>query len=340
MNLLEPWILFRLVAGLVAAALFVRAAWVGTRVLKYFHLRSTAEGQLALERQIELAATSARVGAVIQVGALWLSIVAADRLTATIRGAMCGYGVVHANAYGAPSIVATIAAALAAGVELQVLALDRATRSLALVRPLAYFAIGLAALSLVDLSLSGWWLGTLDMSVVASCCSTGIDAAASALERGHTAGPRVLVAIAAAVLVPLATIAALVASRRAKRGSVALSGALAAFALPVGVAAIILEVAPYVYEVPHHRCPYCLFKADALYLGYPLFAAAFLAFVWGVGAGVAALLAKADGVAEPFAPFARRLLRREAVAWALAFALAAAPIVRYAIVAPGASLFR
>ena len=80
-NLLEPWVLLRLAAGLVAFALFARAALTAQRVLRHFDVRRATEGQLALEKRVELAATFARVGAVVQVAALALSALTADRLS-------------------------------------------------------------------------------------------------------------------------------------------------------------------------------------------------------------------------------------------------------------------
>ena len=100
LNLLEPWILLRLVAGIVAAALFARAALTALKVLRRFDVSKTNEGQLALEKQVELASTLVRVGTFVQVGSLAFGVLAADRLSQGIRGAMCAYGVFHANEWG------------------------------------------------------------------------------------------------------------------------------------------------------------------------------------------------------------------------------------------------
>ena len=97
MNLLEPWVLLRLVAGLVAVLLFARGAMTAQKVLRHFDLHRASEGQLALEKQIELGATFVRIAAVIQVLALLLSALGADRMSRGVRGAMCAYGVFSAN---------------------------------------------------------------------------------------------------------------------------------------------------------------------------------------------------------------------------------------------------
>ncbi len=340
MNGLEPWVLVRLAAGLCALCLFARGAWVAARVLRFGHLASSGEGQLALERQAELAATAARVGAAVQVFALFLSAVVADRMAPSVRGAMCGYGVVHANEAGPWSVAATLGAAVAAGAYWQVLRLDRAHRSLALLRPVSWGALLLAGASAIDFGLVLQWLGGLDLSVVASCCSSGADAGGEALARGAGGGAREAATAAALVAMPLAFWAALWAARGGGRGRALVAGALSLAALPAAVAAVVLEVAPHVYEVPHHRCPYCLFRADAWGIGYPLFGALFVAAVAALGSSAGALLTlRAREADDPFPRFAAPLLRREALALALALALGVAPVVRFAWLAGGASLF-
>ena len=58
------------------------------------------EGQLSLERHFELAGNLVRFGAIAQLFALLLSVIAADRLSGAIQGAMCGYGVVQPESLG------------------------------------------------------------------------------------------------------------------------------------------------------------------------------------------------------------------------------------------------
>jgi len=80
--------LLRLIAGIVAAGLFVRGGMTSWKVLRHFDLTRASEGQLALEKQVELSATFVRVATVVQVALLALSMLAADRLSGGIRGAM------------------------------------------------------------------------------------------------------------------------------------------------------------------------------------------------------------------------------------------------------------
>jgi len=338
MNLLEPWVLLRLVAGLVACLLFARGAMTAQRVLRHFDVRRATEGQLALEKQVELAATFVRVGAVVQVLALALSALGADRMSRGVRGAMCAYGVFAANEWGFRSLAVTGAVALFAGVLAQVYAFDARVRSLDLARSLSVLTLAMFPLSAFDLALAWEFLGKLDLTVVASCCSVQLDPVAATGE-GFASGPRVLATVLALVLGSLSIGVALLAARAPTKAKVAGAAIVSLVALPVALAASVLEVAPHAFEVPHHVCPFCLLRADVFAIGYPLYGAVFLAVVWAGGAGLSALLARGSA-ASALAPFARRALRRGAIAWALALALGIAPVARYMLVSGGASLFR
>ncbi len=331
MNLFEPWIFLRLVVGLGAALLFLRSAYTAVRVLRRFDVARASEGQLVLEKNLQLTSTLVRVALVLQVVGLALSALAAERMRHEIRGAMCGYGVFAANAYGFPALGLTVATALAAGVAAQVYALDARMRDMSLARPIAVATLVLAGLSLADFVATATFLSKLDLSVVATCCSVELDTRVSTAS-GYVDGPHALMRIVAPVAMLAAALTSALAARRPRRSTGFFAGAVTFAAFPIAIAFAILETAPHTFEVPQHTCPFCLLKGDALGLGYFLFGALFVAFVWAVGAGVGALLA---GDREEWGVFAKQRLRRDAVAWLVALALGIAPVIRYAWVSGG-----
>jgi hypothetical protein len=339
MNLLEPWVLLRLVAGLVACLLFARGAMTAQKVLRHFDVQRATEGQLALEKQIELGATFVRIAAVVQVLSLVLSALGADRMSRGVRGAMCAYGVFGANDWGFRSLAVTGGVALFAAVLAQVYAFDARVRALDLARPLAAMTLAMFPLSVVDLAFAAQFLGKLDLTVVASCCSVQLDPVAAAGE-GYATGPRVLATGLAAIGTTASIAFALLAARSPTKARIMAASVVTLLSLPAAVAASVLEVAPHAFEVPHHVCPFCLLRSDVFAIGYPLYGALFLAATWGLGAGVSTVLARGTAARDALFPFARALLRRGAIAWALALLIAVVPIARFAIVSGGASLFQ
>jgi hypothetical protein len=339
MTPLEPWVLARIATAVVTASLFAYGAVIGLRVLRHAHVQAATEGQLLLERHFELAGNLVRLGAIGQLLSLLLSVMAADRLSSAIQGAMCGYGVVSQNRWGFISLGMTAVISLAAGVLLQLLALDRRVRGLDLMRPLAILCIAIAPLSWLDTVFASAWLGSLDLSVMASCCSTTLGQGRAAAAT-FWQGPRILVTWGAVIGVALTIATSILAFRRPARALVTIAGVAALAVLPLAIGAVILEVAPHVYEAPEHLCPFCLFKSDAYFIGYPLFGAILLAVTWGLGAAVAALLCDGARARDAFPAFAQSRMARQAWAWALALAIGAMPVGVYAVSSSGASLFR
>ncbi len=334
----EPWVLLRIAAGLVATALFVRASITAFSVIRHFNVMRATEGQLALERRVELAGTFVRVGAGAQIVALILTALSADKLSRGIRGAMCAYGTFNSSPWGFRALAASIVAALAAGTLAQLYVFDARVRTMDLAKTLSWLTLAVAPLALADLVLQITFLFDLDLSVVASCCSVQLDAVASARSI-TTNGPRLTSVALASIAGAASVILAFVCARRPRRSIAVFTGALASLALPLALAAVILEIAPYAFEVPQHHCPFCLLRADAGAIGYPLFGALFVGAIWIFGAGVSAVIARAPELRATWTTFASSRLRRGAIAWLLCALICAAPVVRYAIVSHGASLF-
>jgi hypothetical protein len=327
-----------MLAGLTTVYLFTRGAMTSWRVLRRFDVGRASEGQLSLERQTELASAFVRVGAVVQVGALALTVVAADRLSRSIRGAMCAYGVFQENRWGFVALGVSVTAAFVAGVTSQLCALDRNVRGMELVRPLAVASLVVAPLALIDFATTSAFFFHLDLGVVTSCCSTQLDVA-SAGERTFATGSRMVTSIGAFVAIFLSVAVGCFASYRLRPATVAAAAVASLAALPFALGATVLEVAPHAFELPQHSCPFCLLRADVLGMGYPLFGGIFLAVVWSVGAALVAVVTRGEAMTEAVASFARGRLRREVFAWIVALAVGVAPVIRYALVTEGRPLF-
>ena len=63
----------------------------------------------------------------------------------------------------------------------------------------------------------------------------------------------------------------------------------------------------YIYEHPHHHCPFCILKSGHGYAGYVLYIPLFMATALGLGAGVIAPWKKFPSLAEAATRDAPRL---------------------------------
>jgi hypothetical protein len=342
-NLLHPTLLARVLAGVAALALTGRAALVGARVLRSpRHPGDAAEGPsedaIALERRAELAATLVQAAMVFQLINAVLSVVAADRLSASVQGAMCAFGVLDLGASGFLMLGVTAASALACALWLAIhrydLRLPAATLSGLKWR--ALFAV--APLLALDLALTLRFALSLDLSVVASCCASQLDPELAASLGARVALPKV----AFGVSLGGALGCALLAWRMQRHEGRGLSALLAAGAVAVGVSsvpAIMGFVAPHAYGSPVHTCPFCLLHADVWGVGWPLFAALFAGVALGLIPGLVALLSRVSGEHAHARALSRDAARFAGYAFASLFVLELAPVVHYLVQSGGVSVF-
>jgi len=123
----------------------------------------------------------------------------------------------------------------------------------------------------------------LESNVSVSCCSSAFSPTASNVISDMTSlAPGV--ALSGFYLSLLLTlIGGVLAWRRPSLRS-SFAGLTALF-FPVALTAIISVFSLYIYEHPHHHCPFCIFKAEYSYYGYLLYLPLFLGSAMGISTG-------------------------------------------------------
>jgi len=109
---------------------------------------------------------------------------------------------------------------------------------------------------------------------------TGLGADAAALD------PRTALTLLAASL-GLTTALGWLADRRP--GFAIGYGAASVAFFAVALAAVVSAVSIYIYENPHHHCPFCLLKREYNYIGFALYAPLFVGTACGLASGVLSL---------------------------------------------------
>lgn len=324
----RPWLLARLATGALAAVLCGMALVVAWRVLRRWRLGATSEGQLALERRAELVATLVQVALVVSLGGLALTVLVADRSAQSIRGAMCAWGVFESTAVGFWPVATSALSAMACALWLVLHRLDLRLERPVLTRA-KFGALNLVTpLVVLDLATFATFAAQLDFDVVASCCSVGLDGG-SPLRRGAEGGPGALL-FGAALAFTFGAGALLTVN--ARRPSMVLSfvGALASLpAAGLTLGATLFYVAPHAYELPHHRCPFCLLHAHVGGIGWPLFGALFAATVLGLASGLVAALRARAGEPMQVDASLRALGRLGALGWLVVLVSLVFPVASY-----------
>ncbi|MCA9528788.1 MAG: hypothetical protein KC543_01485 [Myxococcales bacterium] len=343
---LHPLVLARLMSGLAAALLVTAALRVAWRVLRSDSERrgqapgdaGASEAQIANERQAELVASLVQVALAIAALGLVLTVLAADGLSDSIRGAMCAWGVFSSTRAGFAALGTSAVATVACALWLVVHRLDLRLLRPTLTRDKLAATFALAPLLWLDLGLTWTFFAQLDLSAVASCCSSSLDPGVGHVF-GASGGPRFLAFGVALALGLAAAASALLTRRRPTATRSYLTAAASAGAAVATVPAVLGYVAPYVYGTPRHLCPFCLLHADAGGIGWPLLGAWLAGSALGLSLALVARCRRRVDEPAVADDLSRALGRATAVAWLALVALCVFPVARYYVASGGASLF-
>ena len=269
--ILHPAILALTTGSLLVLGMIAYAAWWGWQVIDGWDLKSGSERQLLLEKKTYLVSTLMVYALAFEILSFFLMVYVADDLHRLFVGAMCAAGTLNVNEHGYPAVVLKVLNCVLAGVWLVLNHADSRAVDYPLIRRKYTLLLVILPLAAAEAYYQTAFFLNLKADVITSCCGslfsadeTGVAAGLSGLPVGPTAA-----AFTAVLAAALFSGAAGLWTRRWTR-LLAVSGTLA---LPVSAAALVSFIAPYVYELPTHHCPFCLLQREYGYVGYLIYAA-------------------------------------------------------------------
>lgn len=302
----QPAIVALLLASALSSALVAACVPFAIAVLRRWDLACGSEAQLRLERRTYLVATLLKIVLATEAAALVLFVFNADRMATLFTGAMCAVGTLRVDPLGFPALMLKMAVFFLAGAWLVLNHVDNRGWDYPLIR--VKYA-GLLALAPVLLASGGVQLGYflgLRADVITSCCSTLFSGnGVIVLSNSLASLPHVL-SLSLLTGTGVTTLGAGTWFLRRRTGGWGYALCSAAM-LPVALAAIISTISVYVYEMPHHHCPFCILKREYDYVGYALYLPLFLGTACGLGTGIAAAASRTSSLAKAAPAIARTL---------------------------------
>ncbi|MGE5478159.1 MAG: hypothetical protein ACM3Q1_16005 [Bacteroidales bacterium] len=306
--LFQPAIIALLLASGLATLLVVASVPFAVRVLRRWDLSSGSEAQLALERRTYLVATLLKIVMAAELAALVLFVFNADRMAALFTGAMCAVGTLKVDAFGFPALYLKMAVFFLAGAWLVLDHVDNRGWDYPLIRVKYAALLALAPLLLASAGVQlGYFMG-LRADVITSCCSTLFSGGGITVTSNSVAALPHEMSLALLA----GSLAAVVASGAAflRWGRLGwLHGLLSLAAFVIGLAAIISTLSVYVYELPHHHCPFCILKREYAHVGYLLYVPLFVGTLCGLGTAIAAAAGRLPSLAQAGPAIAGTLAR-------------------------------
>lgn len=277
----QPAIIALLLASVVTATVAVVASGFGVQVLRHWDITSGSERQLALERLTYLISTLLGLAFAVALGSLLLFVLNADRMASQFVGAMCAVGTLNANAWGFPTLVLKIVNFFLAGTWLILNEVDTRGWDYPLIRAKYRYLLVITPFLIAEAVVQAVYFLGLEADVITSCCGSLFSTDAGTVAAEMSALPLVPSIIGFYTVLSATVVAGLVFIRW-RRGGWVFAG-LCALAFVVSIAAMISFISIYIYEHPHHHCPFCVIQGEHGYIGYALYLPLFAATVFGLG---------------------------------------------------------
>jgi hypothetical protein len=281
--MLNPAILALLLVSLLVSMMLLVAAGFAVRILRHWNIQSGSELQLQLERRTYLISTLLIWAFLFEFLSLLLFIYNAEALSGQFVGAMCATGVLNLNPWGWPTLFMKITMFFVSAIWLTLNYLDNRGYDY----PLIHFKYGLLLLALplvIAETILQWFHFTeMEPNLITSCCGTLFSADAQGVSgevSGIAPAKSIITLSISAILV---IVAGVWVARRGRGGWLLSIMGIAAFC--VAILAIVSSISLYIYEHPHHHCPFCILKQGHDYVGYFLYIPLFLATALSLGVG-------------------------------------------------------
>jgi len=276
--LLNPHTIVYLVSEGVLWLMTAVAAGVSAHILLRWDFESSTEQQYILERRAYLVMTILLFAFGMKFLLLPFFVFGIDRLSDLVPGAMCAAGVISANDYGMPLLFLKLLILFLLLLWMALNHYDLEAKRYPWFRHKSRLFLGIFVLMSLELWMDWSYFSHIDIHRPVSCCSAlfGQLEGANPLPFGLDI-PRLL-------LLFYLLYAMIVAAALARQTILMIFGY--GFFVIVAYYAVVYFFGTYVYELPTHKCPFCMLQKEYRYVGYLIWGSLFGGVFSGLTAGI------------------------------------------------------
>ncbi len=305
--LTDAWSIGLLSCSIVTLFLSLVGVRTGWRIISSWDIGSGSELQIRLEEEVFLSAVLVEFGFVIQLLSVLMVVLAADYFSNILVGAMCATGALTANSYGVPVLLVKLLSLFLSAAWIVCHNLDISSEYYPLVKTKYVLLFFIFPLLILDSTLLVLYLYNLEPDIITSCCgvlfSSQVNDGYNLLTIIPSSG---LLALYGLLALALSGITVKMIGHGDDTGTVSPYTAWAAIGLWLvfyffSLLVVTVHTSPYIYAMPHHRCPFDLLKSPYTAIGYPLYFFLHGAVIAGISISIGCLSEGRRGLALPSA---------------------------------------
>ncbi len=256
------------------------------RILKKWDFNSTSTFQYSLEKSDYFVSLVLFITLLTKVILLPFFINLLDSLSYKLPGAMCAAGVISANEYGNILLVFKIFIIFLSGIWLYLYKQDKVEINFPFIKQRYGIFCLLFALFIFEIFLEYMFFSNIDTSTPVACCSIifGVNSNSVGLPFGISIE---------GILILFYFIFFIITFTYFRSYNLLNSLANILF-LILSFYALTYFFSTYVYALPTHKCPYCLFQKDYYFVGYIFWGTLLLGIFYSSCAYILSLITKYD----------------------------------------------
>ena len=283
--IMHPSIIALFVGSILVSCMVLYSVRYGIAIQRHWDLQSGSELQLELEKKTYLISTVMAYTFAFQLFSLFLFIFTADKLHSLFTGAMCAAGTLNVNGFGYPALLLKIINFILGGTWLVINYTDNKAFDYPLIRRKYLLLIVIAPFVIAETVVQGAYFLNLKPHVITSCCGSLFSPEGDGIQGGMAALPSMPMRIVFYLSISLTLLSGFYFC--VKGGSIgSLFAAASVLTFAVSVASLISFISIYFYELPTHRCPFCILQREYHYIGYLLYITLLVGVIGGTGVGI------------------------------------------------------
>ncbi len=234
------------------------AFFIALDILKNWNYKEVALKQAKLQKRVYLSSVILSYVITLKIVLFFLFLYTLDELSNVITGAMCSVGVLSNTQVGNPLLIVKGLIIILFALWLLLFKINQDDKTLQYTKKLYGFFVPIYILVLLEFTLLLTMAMTLDVDKIVSCCSTlfAVGTKGNSSQTFFKFDEKILF---------FSFISLYFLSFYHNKYFTAIIG-IAFFT--VGIINITSFFSPYIYELPHHRCPFCILQKEYYYIGF------------------------------------------------------------------------
>ena len=255
--------------------LFLSIAFFNTLfILKNYTQNAATQLQYSLEKRSYLVITIINLALIIKIILLPFFTYTLDELSHIIPGAMCGAGVISSNPYGELLIVLKIFLVISTMLWLTLNAQDLRSKNFQYFKSKMLFFLLIYIFILLEIALEILFFTNLTTINPVSCCSTLYTSTEDINQL-----PFNLSTVELIVSFYLTYLLIIISAQLKKRYVLLLLSLIFTY---ISYLSIVYFFSTYIYQLPTHKCPYCLLQSDYYYIGYFIYSSFIMGLFYSI----------------------------------------------------------